>query len=120
MFNELYENILNEVSKSEFEDLFQPASKEEVESRLLDYIKSVCTQNPDGTWSSDGDVDLSNRGLTKLPVKFREVGGYFYCSHNSLTSLEGAPQEVNGNFYCSHNKLSIEELEKTIDRPYLD
>jgi len=164
MFNELYENILTEISKSEFEDLFQPISQEELESRLMDYIKSVCTENPDGTWSASGDVDvdLYGRGLTKLPIKFKEVGGhfdcsnnsltslegapqkvggFFICSHNSLTSLEGAPQTVGGSFYCSNNsltslegapqtvggfficsrnKLSVEELKKTIDRPYLD
>jgi len=96
---EHHENILTEISKSEFEDLFQPASPEELKSRLIDYIKSVCTQNPDGTWSASGDVDLSERGLTKLPVKFKEVGGHFDCSNN---------------------KLSVEELKKTIDRPYLD
>jgi len=106
MFNELYENILTEISKSEFEDLFQPASEEELESRLMDYIKSVCTENPDGTWSASGDVDLFERGLTKLPVQFKEVGGFFECSFNSLTSLEGAPQEVGGSFYCSNNLLT--------------
>jgi hypothetical protein len=74
----------------------------------------------------DGDVDLSNRRLNKLPVNFgivtgtfdcssnlltslegspREVGGYFYCRYNQLTTLEGSPKEVGGHFNCSKNQL---------------
>ena len=54
----------------------------------------------------DGSVDLSGRGLTKLPLKFGEVSGYFDCSENQLTSLEGAPSRVGGHFYCHYNQLT--------------
>jgi hypothetical protein len=48
-------------------------------------IDSICkkfgitnyTINPDGTVDVDGDVDLYNKGLTKLPLKFGKVTGYF-------------------------------------------
>ena len=116
MFSDLFEHVLKEVSGEEFEDLFQPVSQEEYSSRTMDYIKSVCTQNPGGTWSCEGDVDLSDRDLKKLPVKFRRVAGNFYCSRNKLTSLEGAPEEIGGDLICSDNPTSEEELIQTISR----
>ena len=84
------------------------------------------TINSDGTIDVDGDVDLSDNGLTKLPLKFgrvsgdfdcynnqlttleggpRSVGGDFNCIGNQLTTLEGGPREVGGDFYCNNNKL---------------
>jgi hypothetical protein len=60
----------------------------------------------DGLVNVDGDVDLYDKKLTKLPLKFGEVSGDFYCSYNQLTSLEGAPTRVGGNFTCSFNKLT--------------
>jgi hypothetical protein len=189
MFSQLFDHIVQEEQESDFDSHFQPITPEEGESRrmdyiksVMDYIKSVCIQNPDGTWSSEGDVHLEGKGLDKFPVKFKsvggdfncsynnltslegapekvegffncysnqlfslegapdEVGGYFYCSGNNLISLEGAPKEVGGDFYCSGNNLktlegapkevggdfyyynnskSVEELKKTIDRPYI-
>ena len=53
-----------------------------------------------------GDVSLRELALTRLPVKFGEVGGDFWCSRNQLTSLEGAPSQVCGDFACSGNKLT--------------
>ena len=98
-------------------------------------IDSICkkfgiknyTVNPDGSVDVDDDVDLSNKGLTKLPLKFGRVsghfdcgdnqftslegspihvGGHFECGRNHLTSLEGAPREVGGDFYCNNNQLT--------------
>jgi Leucine-rich repeat (LRR) protein len=51
-------------------------------------------------------VKISNRGLIKIPIRFREILGHFYCDENQLVSLEGAPQIVKGNFYCSNNCLT--------------
>jgi hypothetical protein len=141
VFNQLYEHILKEESREEFEELFQPISSEEYEQRIIDHIREVCYQNSDGTWSSDKDVDLSEMSLERIPVEFKivkgdfacndnkltslegapkEVKGDFACNDNKLTSLEGAPKEVGGNFYCSYNKKSVEELKKTISRSYMD
>ena len=62
-----------------------------------------------------GDVVLIGLGLTKIPINFTEVGGYFNCSYNKLTSLVGAPEEVGGSFYCSHNELtSLEGAPKEV------
>ena len=98
----LLEKLL-EQDKDSFRSLFQPLSPEEFVRRRLEVGK--CTQNPDGTWSCKGDVDLSNLGLEKLPVKFKRVEGNFDISHNNLTTLEGSPEYVGGEFDCSWNKL---------------
>ena len=53
-----------------------------------------------------GNVRLSDLDLTKIPINFTEVGGYFDCGYNKLTSLEGAPKKVGGGFYCWNNNLT--------------
>jgi hypothetical protein len=63
----------------------------------------------DGLVDVDGHVDLWNRGLTKLPLKFGRVSGDFSCSNNNLTTLEGAPKEVGGYFDCENNNLTTLE-----------
>jgi hypothetical protein len=50
-------------------------------------------------------VWLDDKGLTRLPFAFGEVGGSFSCSDNRLTSLEGAPTKVGGDFVCSADDL---------------
>jgi hypothetical protein len=64
------------------------------------------TINDDGTIDVDGNVDLNDRSLTKLPLKFNKVTGYFSCSVNKLTSLEGCPIWVGGRFHCWDNRLT--------------
>ena len=56
-----------------------------------------------------GDVVLIGLGLTKIPINFTEVGGYFNCSYNKFTSLVGAPKVVIGDFYCFRNELTTLE-----------
>ena len=76
-------------------------------------IHSICekynisnyTINVDGSINVDGDVDLTNRKLTKLPLKFGRVTGDFFCSSNYLTSLEGSPSYVY-YFGCHQNNLT--------------
>jgi hypothetical protein len=53
-----------------------------------------------------GDVDLYNKNLTKIPFKFRKVTGNFNCSRNQLKSLNGCPSSVSGGFYCHYNQLT--------------
>ena len=61
---------------------------------------------PDG-FMIKGNVDLSNKGLTKLPDLSKViVEGHFSCSDNQLTSLAGAPLEVGGHFNCRNNQLT--------------
>jgi len=77
-------------------------------------IEDICKQynissysiNTDGSIDVDGNVELSNKKLTKLPLRFRNVSGYFDCEYNLLTSLEGCPNSVGGFFDCSGNQLT--------------
>ncbi|MFW6130696.1 MAG: hypothetical protein ACOC56_05865 [Atribacterota bacterium] len=62
--------------------------------------------NDDLTVDVNGSVDLSYRGLIRIPFQFNKVNGHFYCENNKLTSLKGAPKEVHGNFWCYNNKLT--------------
>lgn len=55
--------------------------------------------------SVDGNVHLSQRGLSAIPVQFARVKG-FNCSGNKLTSLKGVPRYVDGIFDCSYNCLN--------------
>jgi hypothetical protein len=64
------------------------------------------TINPDGSIDVDGNVNLDEFGLTKLPLKFNKVFGDFSCSDNKLTTLENSPNYVGGDFKCQGNKLT--------------
>ena len=61
-----------------------------------------------GKVNVQGDVDISGKKLTSIPVQFGTVSGSFYCYSNDLTSLVGAPQEVGRGFYCANNKFKSE------------
>ena len=61
--------------------------------------------NPDGSIDVNGNVDLTYRDLTKIPIKFNKVSGWFKVSFNNLESLENSPIEVGGHFHCSNNNL---------------
>ena len=79
------------------------------------FIHKICkeygiknyTINGDGSIDVNGHVNLTHKGLTKLPLKFNHVSGNFYCGYNNLTSLEGSPKSVGGNFWCYNNNLTI-------------
>ena len=71
----------------------------------IDGIPGTYTINNDGSIDVDGGVDLSNKNLSKIPFKFRNVSEGFYCCGNQLTSLEGAPKSVGGGFGCYDNQL---------------
>ena len=76
-------------------------------------IDSICNElgisgysvNSDGSVDVNDDVNISNIGLKKIPLKFGKIYGSFDCCRNKLTTLEGAPIEVDGYFDCSENKL---------------
>ena len=62
----------------------------------------------------NGDIDLGNKKLLSILIKFSKVTGSFNCSDNKLTSLEFSPQTVDG-FYCNDNKLaSLEFCPQTV------
>ncbi len=54
-----------------------------------------------------GNVNLKNKLTRKiLPIKFKEIGGYFDISDNELINLEGCPIQVGNFFNCSNNNLT--------------
>ena len=84
---------------------FIKESKEDIDSICKNFGIKNYTINEDSTIDVDGDVNLRNKRLTKLPLKFGKVSGHFYSYNNQLISLEGSPLSVGGHFYCSYNKL---------------
>jgi hypothetical protein len=86
--------------------IFESLNEEEIHSLCKKYNIEGYIINSDGTIDVDSSVDLSYENLTKLPLKFNKVSGYFNCSENELTSLEGSPNEVGGHFNCNSNKLT--------------
>ena len=81
-------------------------SDEKIHEICKKYNIKNYTINPDGSIDVDGDVYLYRKGLTKIPLKFRKVSGYFDCHDNRLTSLEGAPTSVGGDFNCNYNQIT--------------
>jgi hypothetical protein len=81
-------------------------SENSIHKLCREYRITNYTINDDVSIDVDGNVDLSYRSLTKLPLKFRNVSGYFSCHYNELTSLEGCPSSVGGSFYCDYNELT--------------
>ena len=86
--------------------LFESVNEQEVYEICKKYGISNYTINEDLTIDVDGSIYLEVKGLTKLPLNFRNVSGHFYCNDNQLTSLEGAPTSVSGDFWCNSNKLT--------------
>lgn len=82
----------------------------------MDYIVDLCKHFNiknfniiENTIDVDGDVNLYDKSLFKIPLNFGKVTGNFSCAFNNLTSLEGCPRWIGGNFYCHGNNLeSIE------------
>ena len=63
----------------------------------------------------EGYVNLYDKKLSKIKVKFNHIQGHFLCGLNKLQSLEGAPNIVDGNFYCEHNQIiSLEGSPKEV------
>lgn len=60
--------------------------------------------NKNLTVNVNGNVDLSNKYLDKIPIQFGSVKGYFDISHNDIEELEGSPIECE-IFRGDGNKL---------------
>ena len=63
----------------------------------------------------NGDVNLSDKNLINIPVKFNTVKGDFNCDDNKLASLSFSPHTVGDSFFCENNKLtSLEFCPETV------
>ena len=84
----------------------------------MDTIHDICkrygienyTINGDGSIDVNGDVDLIEEELFKLPLTFNKVTGWFDCSNNRLTTLKGSPKWIGGFFTCGNNRLTSLEF----------
>ncbi len=95
------------------EEIIPPPSTKAEWKKWLDTELEDYTINPDGSIDVVGDVDLYKKGLKRLPFKFGNVTGNFYCNSNNLKTLEGAPSTVDGLFDCTENDLdSLKGLPK--------
>jgi len=54
----------------------------------------------------EGDMDMSNKGLTSLEGMPDVVNGMLICSENKLITLDGMPHTIYGNCFINHNKLT--------------
>jgi hypothetical protein len=73
-------------------------NKEDIHAICKEYGIRNYTINPDGSIDVDGYVYLYNRDLTKLPLNFRNISGYFTCDNNKLTSFRGCSKECRWLF----------------------
>lgn len=86
---------------------FLKRKPKETDPKKIEIIK-LCKQygienytiNDDYSIDVDSNVELSYKSLTKIPVKFNIVNGYFACNGNFLENLENSPRRVMGNFFC--------------------
>jgi hypothetical protein len=60
--------------------------------------------NKDLTVDVFGNVNLSYKKLTALPIQFGVINGYFNALCNDFTTLKGFPFVVGGNFQCHLEK----------------
>ena len=68
------------------------------------------TINDDLTVDVDDDVDINNKNIIEIPIKFNRINGTFYCIDNNLVSLKGCPSYVKFNFVCTDNILTSLEF----------
>ena len=61
------------------------------------------SKNP--TVSIYGDVNLSKKNLTNIPIEFDLVIGDFNVSNNELVDSFNLPKNVRGTLDCSNNKI---------------
>lgn len=71
--------------------------------------KSLLIPNADGTFDYKGDLYFKRMDivlLTEIPIRFKNVFGYFDVEENRIISLEGSPEKVHSFFNCMDNYLT--------------
>ena len=111
-------NAKKNILEKELHDNFLTI-KSDIVSWLDKYDIKNCTLISDAKYdfvvNVDGDVNLTSKKLTNIPVKFNNATGSFSCNDNKLASLEFCPETVAGSFYCGRNNLtSLEYCPKTV------
>lgn len=65
--------------------------------------------NENGRVDVQGNVIISNKNLSEIPVNFGYVTGDFSIYKNNLKNLRGCPVEVGGKFFCGLNPFETLE-----------
>lgn len=94
-------------------DIVPHQKKMEISNLIRNTLKlrNQYTINLDLSVDIEGNVDLYDRDLSTLPVKFNKVTGYFQVGLNELTSFENFPSYVKGYIDISGNPFtSLEGL----------
>lgn len=82
----------------------------QMEIKTSDYVI-----HDDMSVSGKRTIDLSEKNLTRIPVKFKEIKGSFYLDGNPLTTLLNCPEIVTGNFSCIKTQItSLEHAPKKV------
>ena len=84
-------------------------NKKQIEDWLFSMNIENYVINDDLSVDVNGNAIISNKQLTKIPVKFGSVSGGFYCVFTKLTSLENCPTSVGESFSCAYNNLTTLE-----------
>lgn len=72
---------------------------------LKKYNISDYTIYSDDSIDVNHTVNISNRNLYEMPIKFNNVRGNFYCAQNNLKTLERGPSNCEGSYWCDDNNL---------------
>lgn len=87
----------------------------DIKKWLHDFDIKYYVINDDLTVDVKVSVDLSFLDLTNIPIKFRNISGYFYCNDNQLTDFSFMPDIIASHCNIGYNKVNtINYLPKTI------
>jgi len=90
-------------------NLISKEEKDQIDLECLRYQIKNYSINSDGSIDVDGNVNLNQRGLLSLPLRFGKVSGSFEINRNKLTTLVGGPICVGGHYECENNNLTTLE-----------
>lgn len=87
--------------------VFENFNEEDIHEICKEWRITNYTINSDGSVDVDGDVNLSDKNLVELPLRFGKVTGKFNISGNEeLGDLVGCPKYVGKNFLCHYCGLT--------------
>lgn len=80
-------------------------NKKDIVNWLNFYKISNYIIHPDMSVDVNDNVDISNKNLDFIPVKFNRITGFFDCSHNNFSDLSSGPKIVMRTLACRFNKI---------------
>lgn len=66
--------------------------------------------NDDLTVDVNGNVNLNDKNLNKIPIQFGIVKGCFFSVNNTLDSLKGLPKEIHGFLALKNTNITIVDI----------